>query len=304
MHRRQSRPMTGLTGQVIQTRRAPFAKSRCRSRTPLAQSISGRHDPPVLAGRADAVRRRSVIGCARSRANARTPSTTRTIELLTTVAGTTAVALRNAQLFAETTQRNAELAVINDIGDALAKQLDFAGITEAVGERIRQIFEVSTVLILLYRPGQRAVLVPVHGRPGRAPRTRAEPGGGLSAIVVRGAASAPPRHARRDGRARRRLEWKAGRRVLAWRARPRRRSCARRHRHRSHATARLHASLMNGFCRRSPRAWAWHSRTRGCSTKPGTCCQTPRSAPPSYRSSTRSARLSRSNSISRRSSNS
>ncbi|HEY7024274.1 MAG TPA: GAF domain-containing protein, partial [Candidatus Limnocylindrales bacterium] len=67
--------------------------------------------------------------------------------LFSTIGATLGVSLRNAQLLAETTQRNAELAVINEIGEALAKQQDFASITEAVGERIRSIFNVSTVVI-------------------------------------------------------------------------------------------------------------------------------------------------------------
>ena len=53
------------------------------------------------------------------------------------------VALENARLFdetkrllAETEQRAAELAVINEIGAALAKQLDFEAIIELVGERV------------------------------------------------------------------------------------------------------------------------------------------------------------------------
>ena len=57
------------------------------------------------------------------------------------------VALENARLFdetrrllAETDQRNAELALINEIGGALAKQLDFEAIVELVGERVRGIF--------------------------------------------------------------------------------------------------------------------------------------------------------------------
>ena len=52
------------------------------------------------------------------------------------------VALENARLFdetkrllAETDQRAAELALINEIGSALAAQLDFEAIIELVGER-------------------------------------------------------------------------------------------------------------------------------------------------------------------------
>ena len=49
-------------------------------------------------------------------------------------------ALSRARAIEETRQRNAELALINEIGSALAKQLDFAAIIELVGERVRAIF--------------------------------------------------------------------------------------------------------------------------------------------------------------------
>ena len=67
--------------------------------------------------------------------------------LVSTVASSMGVALSNARLFdetkrllAETDQRAAELALINEIGSALAAELEFAAIVELVGERLRQIF--------------------------------------------------------------------------------------------------------------------------------------------------------------------
>ncbi len=78
-----------------------------------------------------------------------------------------AVALESARLFdetkrllTETDQRNAELAVINDIGNALAKQLDFAAIIELVGERVRAIFAVDSLFIALYDPETNLVRFP------------------------------------------------------------------------------------------------------------------------------------------------
>ena len=67
------------------------------------------------------------------------------------------VALENARLFdetkrllAETDQRAAELALVNEIGSALAKQLDFAAIIELVGERVRSIFDARSIFIAIY----------------------------------------------------------------------------------------------------------------------------------------------------------
>ncbi len=77
--------------------------------------------------------------------------------LVSTVASSMGVALENARLFgetkrllAETDERAAELAVINEIGAALGKQLDFDAIIELVGERVRAIFNATSLWIGLH----------------------------------------------------------------------------------------------------------------------------------------------------------
>jgi GAF domain-containing protein/CheY-like chemotaxis protein len=72
------------------------------------------------------------------------------LEVLTFVAQHIATALTRARAIEETRQRNAELAVINEIGAALAKQLDFDAIAELVGERVRAIFDSRSVTVGLY----------------------------------------------------------------------------------------------------------------------------------------------------------
>ena len=101
------------------------------------------------------------------------------------------VALENARLFdetkrllAETEQRNAELAVINEIGEALAKQLDFQGIIDAVGERIRGIFDVETAIIALYDSTGPDDQPAVRDRRRRARPEEDKPLSGLAAIVI------------------------------------------------------------------------------------------------------------------------
>src|SRR5436190_21186904 len=56
------------------------------------------------------------------------------VRLLTTLAGSLSVALENARLVHETRQRNAELALINGVQDAIAGELDQQAIYDAVGE--------------------------------------------------------------------------------------------------------------------------------------------------------------------------
>ena len=70
--------------------------------------------------------------------------------LLTTLAGSLSVALENARLVHETRQRNAELALINSVQDALAGELEMQAIYDAVGDRIRDVFDAEVVDIAMY----------------------------------------------------------------------------------------------------------------------------------------------------------
>ncbi len=76
------------------------------------------------------------------------------VRLLATVAGSLGTALENARLFDETQrllkqteQRNAELAVINDVQLGMARELDFQAIVELVGERLRDVFQTGHIAI-------------------------------------------------------------------------------------------------------------------------------------------------------------
>ena len=72
------------------------------------------------------------------------------LDLLVFVAQHVGSALVRARAIEETRQRNAELAIVNEIGSALAKQLDFQSIIDLVGERIRKMFESPDMYIALY----------------------------------------------------------------------------------------------------------------------------------------------------------
>jgi GAF domain-containing protein len=81
------------------------------------------------------------------------------VRLLTTVASSMGVALENARLFdetqrllKETEQRAAELAVINSVQAALAAELNIQGIYDAVGDKIREIFDNADMGIRIYDP--------------------------------------------------------------------------------------------------------------------------------------------------------
>ncbi len=74
----------------------------------------------------------------------------RDLELLAFVAQHIGTALTRARAIEETRQRNAELAIVNEVGQALAKQLDFDGILEAVGARAAQALNVDGLSIAIH----------------------------------------------------------------------------------------------------------------------------------------------------------
>ena len=85
-------------------------------------------------------------------------------QLLETLAGSLSVALENARLVHETRQRNAELALINGVQDAIAGELDSQAIYEAVGDRIQEIFDAQVVEIVTLDESTGLVALPVRDR--------------------------------------------------------------------------------------------------------------------------------------------
>jgi len=79
------------------------------------------------------------------------------ISLLSTLTSSMSVALENARLFdetqrllQETKQRNAELAIINSVQEGLASKLDMQAIYELVGDKMQEIFDAQSLLIITF----------------------------------------------------------------------------------------------------------------------------------------------------------
>src|SRR6476469_4090277 len=70
-------------------------------------------------------------------------------QLLETLAGSLSVALENARLVHETRQRNAELALINGVQDAIAGELDQQAIYDVVGDKLQEVFDAQAAMILM-----------------------------------------------------------------------------------------------------------------------------------------------------------
>src|SRR6185503_11437156 len=79
------------------------------------------------------------------------------VRLLQTLANSMSVALENARLFdetqrllKETEQRAAELAIINSVQQGLSSKLEMQAIYELVGDKIQEIFNAQSVLIVTF----------------------------------------------------------------------------------------------------------------------------------------------------------
>ena len=158
------------------------------------------------------------------------------------------VALDNARLFdetkrllAETDQRAAELALINEIGSALAKQLDFAAIIELVGERVRAIFDARSIFIAIYDEATNTITWPYDIDEGeRFERGTYRPWAGHHVGGHPERSIAAPGDDRRADSGRRHAGRRLRHAVLAGRAHPGRPAGHRRRRPREPQEARLH----------------------------------------------------------------
>ena len=95
-------------------------------------------------------------------------------QLLETLAGSLSVALENARLVHETRQRNAELALINSVQDALAGELDHAGDLRRRRRPDPGIFDAQVVAIAMLDEATGLLQLPVH-RSSAASGCQAEP---------------------------------------------------------------------------------------------------------------------------------
>ena len=184
---------TGLSTMVLQTRRplrigtiaeaeaagAVFPQLRD---TALSESWLG---VPILAGD-------EAIGLVAFGEPAQHAFTESDERLVSTIASSMGVALQNARLFketkrllAETEQRNAELAVVNEIGAALAQQLDFEAVLEVVGDRLATVLHSDSVMIGLYDRPSNQISFPYELDAGR--RLHSDPiqlGEGLTSQIL------------------------------------------------------------------------------------------------------------------------
>jgi PAS domain S-box-containing protein len=113
------------------------------------------------------------------------------VRLLTTLAASMGVAFENARLFQETTrllseteQRAAELEIISSVEQALASKLEIQEVYDLVGEKIREVFDAQTMVIMNYHQDTDKISFPYFIEKGE--RHYPEPGevGGLARHII------------------------------------------------------------------------------------------------------------------------
>ncbi|MEO5940171.1 MAG: GAF domain-containing protein, partial [Candidatus Limnocylindrales bacterium] len=109
------------------------------------------------------------------------------VELLSTLASSLSVALENVRLIDETRQRLAELATVNEVGQALASQLDLDNLIQLVGEQMRTTFEADIVYVALHDVERGRIEFPYYNEFGSATGQDAIPfGEGLTSQIIEG----------------------------------------------------------------------------------------------------------------------
>ncbi len=179
----------GLTSRVLGTRRPLRSGNSAELRALGAIVFGGATESwlgvPILAGE-------RAIGVIALESFDRDAFTEADERLLATIASSMGVALENARLFDETKRlleeserRASELAIVNEIGAALSRQLEFQAIIDLVGDRLAAMLQTRDMFIALYDRLSGLVSFPFMTDDGSRIRVESIPlGRGLTSKVL------------------------------------------------------------------------------------------------------------------------
>ena len=107
------------------------------------------------------------------------------VRLLSTLAASLSVALENARLIHETRQRVVELDTVNQVGQAIASQLELTSLIEMVGEQIRATFQADIVYVALLDQASEQITFPFYSEAGdHRPQDPLPIGTGLTSRIL------------------------------------------------------------------------------------------------------------------------
>ena len=107
------------------------------------------------------------------------------VRLLTTLASSLSVALENARLVAETRQRAAELAIVNEVGQATASLLDLDKLIDLAGDQMAATFKADIAYVALYDRATGLIEFPYHIENGTREQQPPLPlGEGLTSRII------------------------------------------------------------------------------------------------------------------------
>ncbi len=187
----EKQPLSGFSGYVIRNKETLFINENVAS---LAQSygstmLVGDDFPkslialPILAG-SQIYGSLSIQNFERENAFSEND-----LRLLTTLAGSMAISIQNAELFVETRQRADELTLINSILSELDTRLDIQAMYDRTGERIREVFDAQIVVLSIYDQKEKLTYYPYIIENGERlyqdPLPLREDGGGFGGHVMR-----------------------------------------------------------------------------------------------------------------------
>ena len=185
----------GLTSKIIATRQPLLLHTAQEINENGAQAyvtaIEGEKDPqsymgvPIMVGE-------KVLGVVDVQSLKPYAFDENNLRLLQTLSSNMGIAIENARLFdetqrllKETEERNAELAIINSVQEALAAKLDMQGIYEAVGDKIREIFNADTTFIAFHDVENDRIVAPYYIDKGVRPSITSRPyGKGLNEVII------------------------------------------------------------------------------------------------------------------------
>jgi PAS domain S-box-containing protein len=107
-------------------------------------------------------------------------------DLLLSIASQSAISLQNAELFNQTQEQNAELAVLNEMGRELSAQFNLEGVSETVYHYTGRLMDVTDFFISVYHPESEEISFPlVYFNGNQTTLERVNIGNGLTAKIIK-----------------------------------------------------------------------------------------------------------------------